>query len=54
MCEGSGRARWVVGRWVGDFITLLLGLLCLSQTGKESGGTFENKRLENYGNWIKF
>lgn len=21
VCEGSGRARWVVGRWVGDFIT---------------------------------
>lgn len=32
----------------------MLRLLCLSQTGKESRGTFGNRRLENWGNWIKF
>lgn len=30
------------------------GCLCRFHFGKESGETFENRRLENYGNWIKF
>lgn len=50
---GSIRARWVVGGRVGDYITEQ-GFLCLSQTGKQNGGTCENRGPEIYGNWIKF